>query len=149
MDNHIVDIRSQGREPFDHALAIFMGEQMGGYQHATHFSIVAPGTENPDKYNKTEVIHETAPTFVLFWSKPSTWDFGDVNALPYKMKAKQAGDLIWGWLVERPREEYAEFIDHDGSMGKGFRIWNESWTKVGNSGYGICAVRPIFAWYGK
>lgn len=149
MDNHEIDIRSEGREAFDHALAIFMGDQMGGYKTATHFAIIPPGTKWPDQHEKSDVCDEKAPTFVLFWSEPRDWNLTQVNPLPYKMKADKAGELIWGWLLERPQEEYAEWMDHDGSMGRGFRMWNEAWTHVGGSGYGICAVRPIFAWYGK
>jgi hypothetical protein len=152
MDNHIVDIRSQGREAFDHALAIFMGSQMGGYKTATHTSIIPPGTELPkDNYRgrDSKVCDPKAPTFCLFWSAPKEWKIAPVKELPYKMKKELVGDMLWSWLEDVPREQWGEWIDHDGSMGRGFRMWNESWTHVGGSFYGICAVRPICAWYGK
>ena len=87
---------------------------------------------------------------MLFWSNPTEWGFGEVNKLPYEMKRTRVADLVWDWLEERSEEEHAEWIDMDGSLGKGaFRIWNEEWTFVGGSPYGLCAIRPIFAWYGK
>jgi len=150
MDNHIVDIRSVGRESFDHALALFIGKHMGASKAVSHTCIIAPGEPVTDTYRKSQVVHPKAPTFVLFWSKPTSWDFGEVNKLPYAMGRERVGDLVWDWLDARPREEYAEGIDMDGSLGMGaFRMWNEDWGHVGNSPYGICAIRPTFAWYGK
>ena len=152
MDNHVVDIRSKGREAFDHAFAIFMGSQMGGHLKATHTSIIPPGTKIPEdnfRAQNSQVCDLKAPTFCLFWSEPKDWHIAPVKELPYEMKVNRIADLVWDWLEDVPKEQHGEYLDHDGSMGRGFRMWNESWTHVGGSPYGICAVRPIFAWYGK
>lgn len=151
MNNHLVDIRSEGRESFDHALAIFMGNQMGGRPTASHTSIIAP-REIPEQKpyeNEITIIDLKAPTFILFWTKPEDWKFDEIRALPYTMKRDRIGDIVWDWLQAVPQKQYGEFIEHDGSMGKGFRMWNENWGHVGGSWAGICAIRPIFAWYGK
>lgn len=154
MDNAKIDIRCEGREAFDHAMNIFMGSKwIGSYKHATHYAIVEPGDLPRDNHHKTEIQHPKAPTIVLFWSEPTSWsgtfEKAEVHPLPHKMKVKAAADLVWNWLMEREKDEMAEWIDHDGSMGHGFRIWNEDWTHVGGSPYGIFACRAIYAWYGK
>jgi hypothetical protein len=150
MDNHIVDVRSVGHESFEHSLALFLGEHMGAHRKVSHTCIIDPDEPSTDEFRKTDIVHPRAPTFVLFWAEPKNWKFGEVNKLPYPMGRRRVGDLVWDWLQERPDAEYAEGIDMDGSLGKGaFRMWNEQWTHVGNSPYGICAIRPIFAWYGK
>src|ERR1700690_3444552 len=69
--------------------------------------------------------------------------------LPFAMDCKAAIEMVWSWLLEQPEEKYQDYMDHDGSNGKGFKIYNEYWGHVGSSHYAICAVLPIWSWYGK
>lgn len=132
MDNEIISIQSEGRKSFDLAFQIFFeGKRLF---KATHYAEV-PGKG-----------------FVLFWSQDTVLAKGSqivASKLPYSMAWKAASDLAWGWLSERKDEEYTDWCDHDGSDGHGFKVYNEAWGRVADSNYGILAVLPVWAWYGK
>lgn len=130
MDNGVIDIRSEGRKCFDLAFQLFFDD----HAKATHY------LDHPEK-GLIFLWHDD--TFYIGTTKVTA------NRLPYTMDWKAAADLAWGWLQEQPDDKYQEYIDHDGSMGRGFRVYNESWTHVAGSFYGILAVLPIWAWYGK
>jgi hypothetical protein len=65
---------------------------------------------------------------------------------PFKMDAKGAADFAERWLAE---QEYGREPDHDGSNGKGWRIYNDQWSRVDGYTYSICAVQPCWMMYGK
>lgn len=130
MDNGVIDIRSEGRKCFDLAFQLFFDD----HSKATHYF------DHPEK------------GLIFLWHEDSFNVNGQsvkANKLPYTMDWRAAADLAWGWLQEQKDDRYQEYIDHDGSMGRGFRVYNESWTHVAGSFYGILAVLPIWAWYGK
>ena len=152
MDNHIIDIRSNGQEAFEHALHLFMGDQMGGNPTAQYTAIVEPNSVDVVRITekKTEVVGKNAPTFVLFKSKPAEGHiFGRISPLPYPMEFDIISVMLWNWLQKIPETQWEEHIDLDGSTGRGFRMWNERWGFVGGSSHAFCAVRPIHAWYSK
>lgn len=120
MDNRLISVQSEGREAFDLAFQLLFEDEK-----ATHY------LEHPEK------------GLIFLWHPEK-----DSIKLPYAMYWRAAADLAWGWLQERGDEEYREFCDHDGSDGHGFRVYNESWNSVVSS-YGILAVLPVWAWYGK
>jgi len=132
MDNRIIDIRSEGRKAFDLAFQLMWDNAPGA--KASHY------LEHPEK------------GLIFLWNE-DTFSIKDkkvtANKLPYAMDWKSAADLAWGWLGEQPDEKYQEYCDHDGSNGHGFRVYNEAWTHVAGSFYGILAVLPLWAWYGK
>lgn len=124
MDNRHISVQSEGRKSFDLAFQLIFEGAPGG--KATHY------LEDSDK------------GLVFLWHEEK-----GASKLPYAMDWKASADLAWGWLQERRHEEYREVLDHDGSNGKGFRVYNEDWGHVAGSFYGILAVLPVWAWYGK
>ena len=68
--------------------------------------------------------------------------------LPVALDWQSAASLAWTWLAAQPTESFDDWIDHDGSMGHGFKVYNEDWGYV-ISRNAIIAVKPIWAWYGK
>lgn len=137
MDNREIDIKAEGRKSFDLAFQLFFE----GHSKATHYF------EHPEK-GLVFLWHEDSFNLNKVGALPAD-KCTKANKLPYSMDWKAAADLAWGWLLEQPKEKYLDALDHDGSNGKGFRVYNESWTHVAGSHYGICAVQPIWAWYGK
>lgn len=134
MDNRVIDIRSEGRRALDLAFELMWDNAPGG--KATHY------------------FDHPLMGLIFLWNEDSFVVEGNpykvtANKLPYAMDWKAAADLAWGWLGEQPNEKYGDFLDHDGSNGRGFRVYNESWTHVAGSHYGILAVLPMWAWYGK
>lgn len=132
MDNRKISIQSCGRKDFDLSFELVFNGAPG--RRATHY------LDHPEK------------GFVLLWSEANLSVCGQVKpalALPFKMAWKECADMAWGWLSEQPEERYEDYLDHDGSNGKGFRIYNEDWAGVAGSNYGILAVQPIWTWYGK
>lgn len=45
--------------------------------------------------------------------------------------------------------DYGPDPGHDGSNGRGFRVYNEAWARIGNCWTADFAVEPSWAWYGK
>jgi hypothetical protein len=126
MDNRHISVQSQGREAFNLAFQLLFDNAAG--KKATHYF------EDPDK------------GLVLLWFEDKSR-----NSIPLltPLSWKEAADLAWSWLSNQPTEKYREYLDHDGSNGKGFRVYNEDWGHVAGSHYGILAVLPVWAWYGK
>jgi hypothetical protein len=125
MDNRVISINSEGRADFDLAMQLMFGKN----RSATHY------------------IEHAEKGLIFFWTDPSS----DLNAnkLPYKMNWKAAADLAWGWLLEKKDSDYKEYLDHDGSNGHGFKVYNEDWGHVAGAWQAIAGVLPIWAWYGK
>lgn len=126
MDNRHISIQSEGRVAFDLAFQLLFDNAPG--RKATHY------LEHPEK------------GFLMFWSEDVAFKG---SKLPYPMAWKEASDLAWGWLQNQPIEKYQEYLDHDGSNGKGFLVYNEDWEHVAGSRYALLGVKPVWAWYGK
>jgi hypothetical protein len=112
---------------------------------ATHYF------EHPDKgflllWNEDQFITGIKRSFPSPSEEPARIA---ANKLPYPMGWKEAADLAWGWLLNQPKEKYTDYLDHDGSNGKGFLIYNEGWGHVAGSHYAFLGVKPVWAWYGK
>jgi hypothetical protein len=130
MDNFQVDVTYEGRAAFDKLLAIVMRHKAVAY--AVHPSL----------------------GMVLFWhndpANPQIVRAGPATVpavpLPYPMDAAATSAFVWGWLETVPRGREP---DHDGSNGKGWRVYNEAWGHVGDNHYAIIAVQPAWAMYGK
>ena len=78
---------------------------------------------------------------VLYWSESP-----NATALPYPMTQKQAADFALGWLEHA---DYGREPDHDGSNGKGWRLYCEDWGFVDGDHYAFAAIQPVWAMYGK
>lgn len=126
MDNRRLDITSQGEAALAHAMALAWDNAAGS--KTSHYR-----------------ISKDSPTFVLYWSKPE--EHQSALALPYPLKLDEAVALVAGWLRETMPS--GPEPDHDGDNGKGWRVFNEAWGHVNGSQYGICAIQPVWAMYGK
>lgn len=127
MDNREIDIKSEGKEAFAKAVELLFDGAPSG--KATHW------LEHDD-------------TLVLFWHDEEN-PACSCTKLPYALNAKTAIDFCWNWLQQKDEDQYKEYLDHDGSNGKGFRVFNESWGKVFGHHYSFMGVQAIWAWYGK
>lgn len=149
MDNRQIDVTSEGAAALAAAVGIVWPNAHGG--KVTHFKIV--NVKNVTDYYKDatgEVTgHSTesmpaadgTPTLILAWYADDGF-----QALPYPHDRDAAIQLITGWLKT---VDYGEAPDHDGSNGKGWRIFNDSWGHVAGSHYGVLGVQPAWAMYGK
>lgn len=126
MDNRHISVQSEGRKAFDLAFQLLFDNAPGS--KATHYF------EDPKK------------GLVLLWHE----DEGKKSIkLPSPLSWKGAADLAWEWLSNQKEDNYHDFLDHDGSNGQGFKVYNEDWGHVAGSHYAILGVYPVWAWYGK
>jgi hypothetical protein len=128
MDNRVISIQSNGRKAFDLAFQLLFEDGCLTHMRATHYF------EHPTN------------GLVLLW-----YEDKDHNAikLPVPLSWKESADLAWTWLQKQPKEKYQEYLDHDGDNIKAFKVYNETWTHVAGSHYGILGVIPIWGWIGK
>lgn len=133
MDNRVISIQSEGWRAFQLAFELLWDNCPGG--KATHY------------------YHHPKHGLVLLWKHDDFYIPETPNQpalpLPFAMNLKAATDMAWSWLQEQSDSSYQDYCDHDGSMGKGFKVYNEAWGHVANSHYAFLAVVPIWAWYGK
>lgn len=72
----------------------------------------------------------------------------DVQRLPAPVTLEGMTTLIWEWLATVPDSQRAEYSDHDGSNGRGWRVFVENWGRVGDE-YDTIAVEARWNWFGK
>jgi len=121
MDNFHIDVTCQGSKPMLLALEIAFTN--------------CPGS----KAIGYRVIENKG--LVLYWTEAD-------NVTPFlsKMTFAEVEPIIQGWLKE---QDYGEQPDHDGSNGKGWRVYNEAWGHVNNEWEAFVAIEPAWAMYGK
>lgn len=68
--------------------------------------------------------------------------------LPFNLRVDDASafQFVDAWLREQKLDNEP---DHDGDNGRAFRIYNESWGKVGGDSYSFVAIEPAWAMFGK
>lgn len=125
MDNHKILIQSEGRAAFDLAFQLSLTGKYG-VKKITHY------LDDPEK------------GLILFYIESN-----NAIKLPVPLDWKGAADLAWAWLQNQDESVYDDLLDHDGSNGHGFRIYNDAWGRVGEYWHSVIAVIPIWAWYGK
>lgn len=126
MDNRLITIKSEGRKAFDLAFDLFFLSNLMPIK-ATHY------------------VEDSQKGLIFF----SYWDDSNLIKLPVPLDAKQSAELAWAWLQAQPDSAYDDYLDHDGSNHKGFKVYNEEWNRIGGYRSSILAVKPIWAWYGK
>lgn len=131
MDNKKISIQSEGKKSFDLAVKLFFIDE---YDHGEPTKTVTHYYEDPDK------------GLVLLWAEDNSHNS---VKLPVPLKWQAAADLAWEWLINQSDDSYKDRFDHDGSNGKGFKVYNEAWGRIGNCHYALFAVVPVWAWYGK
>jgi hypothetical protein len=86
-------------------------------------------------------LKQNPQRLVLFWSMEEP-----AIALPAPMTAEDAEPFVRAWLKE---QDYGPQPDHDGDNGKGWRVYNESWSMVAGKHRAFVAIEPCWIMYGK
>lgn len=120
MDNRTIDITSEGKDAFHMALSLF---------------------DPPGK--KVVGYKATAKRLTFFWMESSSAGY---TKLLYPLTIPQAADFALGWLAT---VDYGREPDHDGSNGKGWRLFNDTWGRIDGDSYAFAAIEPAWAMYGK
>lgn len=123
MNNFRIDLTAEGDTVLKKAMEIAFTNSAGGKVEAYKV--------DPEK------------GLIFFWTSTL---HKDVQKLPFKLDAEGAADFTRRWLAE---QDYGRQPDHDGDNGKGFRIYCESWGRVGDLSGSFVAIQPCWAWYGK
>lgn len=154
MDNFRFDMTAEGVGSLASAMKLVFqirgcegSNPRGGKRGVTHYAIrpVKEGQKAPD--GKWLYNCEPRPLRLVFFNHYDIKkEDGDKTTLPFKLDADGASDFARRWLEEA---DYGREPDHDGSNGKGWRIYNEGWGHVDNDHYGVIAVTPVWAMYGK
>lgn len=130
MDNFRFHVTSQGDDNF--VTTFQLAIDLAGFSKVTHYGL-DPGRG-----------------LALFWDEPKDGRLPKsavVQPLPYQMDKGALVAFVAGWLRAA---DYGREPDHDGSNGKGWTIYtDDSWGLVWGSPYGIIAIKPTWALYGK
>ena len=152
MDNFRIDVTADKQSDLEGALRICLTK----HSYATHWC------DHPSK------------GIVLFWSDPgqdltaiiryykSKWHDEEgvqsikkeplrVNSFPFKIKtAEDLAKFVIGWLSEQEDSRYGPKDDIDGTIKKGFRLYNERYGRIDDCGdYSFVAIKPEWAEYHK
>lgn len=106
---------------------------------------ISPAIELAFRGIKTVSHYKSRPDrLLLAWTKPSSegwqetmWPMNYIDVMP----------LIDGWLDNVA--QYPPEPNHDGSNGKGWRVYNENWGRVDGDFAVFVAIEPVWAMYGK
>ena len=146
MDNRSIDVVSEGEGALRMALTLIWPKAAGG--KATHYKIarysekaVHYGDPTTDYYIETVPDENGKQTLILLWH-----DEKGSTPLPYPLKLDDAVQFVSGWLKHA---DYGESFSHDGDNGCGFRAFTDHWGHVCGHDYGIVAIQPEWALYGK
>lgn len=148
MDNRVLDITSEGDKALDMALQLVWPNAPGG--KASHYKIVDVqestsyyGTPPDRHYSETKIVPdgEGTQTMILFWHD----DKGSIP-LPYPMDQQESLHFVKGWLKQT---KHGSQPDHDGSNGKGWRVFTNSWGHVAGHHYAFAGIQFAWAMYGK
>jgi hypothetical protein len=82
------------------------------------------------------------------------YDRANINKFMGSPSIETIGNMVWDWLIEidessMPHDDWDMDEDHDGHNGKGWRIYLEDWGRVNGDSSAICAIKPVYLWYGK
>lgn len=145
--NGQVIVVSEGREDFNLALKLaFDGKTAVGYRIDLKPKFREDAKNVSAELPPTPLFEIRHPRMILYWTEPSETINKGYVPLPYRMSAEEVSHLAYGWLL---RQDYGEEPDHDGSNGRGFAVYNESWEQVAHEWQAMCAVSPQWAWYPK
>lgn len=149
MDNRFIDVVSEGDGALALALRLIWPNVPGG--KATHYKMMnlIEKTEYPIRdgkvaHHSTTMVEDSrgVSTLILLWS-----DERDAKELPYPLDLEESIAFVRGWLVHSAN--YGREPDHDGSNGRGWRVFTEDWGHVAGYHYAIAGVQPAWAMYGK
>lgn len=81
--------------------------------------------------------------FVLSWHNPAGAGW---NAFPAPLAAKDLEPLVISWLKN---QNYGYEPDTDGSVRKGFLVYNERYGRIADDPYAFVAIKPEWIVYDK
>jgi hypothetical protein len=131
MDNRIFNVNGMGNELLGDALKLAF-KQCGESTKAVAWKFI------PEK------------GIVLLWAGRE-----DATKFIAPLGAESVAALISEWLLGDeahsmpPPSGWDECGDHDGSNKQGWRVYVEDWGHVDGMYQAICAIRPVYLWYGK
>lgn len=153
MDNFRFDMTCEGEDALVAAFNLVFAAKglvgkypKGGIRGITHYA-VRPATEGvklPD--GSWQHNQYPRPLRMVFFNHYEIKPEDGKVAFPFKMDADGAADFARRWLSQT---EYGHEPDHDGDNGKGWRLYNEGWGHIDGDNYGVIAVAPVWAMYGK
>jgi hypothetical protein len=91
-----------------------------------------------------EGVREVPKRLILCWAKSSARDYVE---FPETLSLEESLDFLIYWLELNDPDEKEP--DIDGTVRRGFRIYNESWGHIENDHYAFVAATPTWAEYGK
>lgn len=140
MDNFHIDVTGEGSDNLRRLIEVaFSINAPGGKAEAYR---VYDGAVAMDTGMAPEEEEPRGPALVFYWNPEE-----DTQALPFKMGPESAARFADEWLASL---DYGSQPDHDGSNGRGFRVFvTNHWGHVWGSFYGIIAIAPAWAMYGK
>lgn len=121
MDNFHIDLTSEGPEALRTAFSL-LGGRAG---------------------RKVVGFRDDAEKGLVFYSSEAS----NMTKLPFAMDLAAAADFAHQWLMNAA--VYGAEPDHDGSNGKGWRVYCEAYGHVGGQWQAFVAVQPAWAEYGK
>jgi len=140
MDNFCIHVICKGDEALKHAFNLAFSK----HKNAAFYAIRPAETA----VNNADVAQSNRPTkslrLIFFWCKQE--GVKDLVPFPFKMDAAACAEFASRWLAEA---DYGPEPDHDGSNGRGWRLYNESWGHIDEEYSAIIAVAPNWAWFGK
>lgn len=146
MDNRTIDVTSEGKSALALALALIWANAPGG--KATHYKEVNlvrqtryVGEPTSSHYTSLKENPAGTPTLILLWSHER-----DAQPLPEPLDHLAAVKFAKAWLK---KANYGREPGHDGSNGKGWRVFTEDWGHVADHYYAIVGIQPAWAMYGK
>lgn len=125
-DNRVISITGVTESELAHALALFVNQRLRNPPHVKAFRVSA------------------THGMVLYWSAPDK--DSAIQRFPFPMSFELLVLWLRDWLLS---VEYPDEPDIDGSVKKGWRMYNEGWTHVDGDWRALCAVQPVWAMYGK
>lgn len=94
--------------------------------------------------------------FILFSYIPTyTYTGKNINEFPIPLSAEAICPIIKEYLKNKETWENVEFedwdkdLDHDGSNGKGWRVYCENWGHIDSESSAFIAIKPAYMWFGK
>lgn len=88
----------------------------------------------------------TPERLTFFWIKPVITEVTGYSDLP-KMDWEAAKAVVLSWQANVA--SYGPQPDHDGDNGKGLRVFNEAWARIGRMYQAFVAFEPTWIMYGK
>lgn len=150
MDNRKLDIVSEGESGIALAMQLIWPNAVGG--KAVHYHIAKYTTkikyyQNNDKittHHFEDLVEDEkngTPTLIMLWGNET-----GTEKLPFPLNLDGTIQFVKGWLKD---VEYGHQPDHDGSNGRGWRLFTENWGHVAGFRCAIVAAQPVWAMYGK